>query len=378
MANGQRLGAQAGQLGEVLQGLFKLTGSPVTQQLKQTQASNPINILGQLLGTLGGASVKPAEEELRQSAAGTTQRLEQMGVEAPDPLSDATLKEVLKIRKEQVREAAEQGAPLDDILRQAEAMKTPEGQLNPGQGLAPQPQGGQPQGGQQGQATQALTANQPQGAPQVSQEQGKNLLVGLFNALGFKESGASRLNNANADLAKQQLAGEQPLQKGEREKLENKQFNQLFTGASKPLSDAAAKTVGNINSGLRQLDALEQSFATDPGVFTTTGLSATGQAVRTMTEDLTDIIGRLRSGGAINKDEEKRFKGQLPAVGPIAGRIEKASTVKLKLQKLRALFSDIQSSVTPNAGQSQRVQAALNAGFSKEEIMSAFQQRGGI
>lgn len=177
---------------------------------------------------------------------------------------------------------------------------------------------------------------------------------------------------------------EQALQKEEletkKETLIDKQFNSLLTGAIKPLSIEASKTIGNIDSGLSQIASLEESFANDPTIFQTTNLSSTGQAVDLMVSDLTDILGRLRSGGAINEEEFKSFRRQVPSKGPIKGRVEKASTVILKLKKLKSLFQDIKNRAAPNANNemSKRIQAARQAGFSKEQIMSSLKQGGSI
>jgi len=147
----------------------------------------------------------------------------------------------------------------------------------------------------------------------------------------------------------------------------------------KPLSSETGKLLGNVNSGLEQINALSTAFEKDPKLFTRSKLEETGQQVDLMRDDLVDILGRLRSGGAINEDEFKSFTKQVPLRGAIAGRIEKPETVKLKLRKLNKLFSDIKSKVEPvDSGLSQRVQAALAAGYSQEEIMNSLAKKGVI
>lgn len=66
-------------------------------------------------------------DELRKSFEGTETRVGDMGAVNTNPLSEATLKEVLKIRKEQVRQAAESGVPLEDILKKSEEISNPQG-----------------------------------------------------------------------------------------------------------------------------------------------------------------------------------------------------------------------------------------------------------
>ena len=57
--------------------------------------------------------------------------------------------------------------------------------------------------------------------------------------------------------------------------------------------------------------------------------------------DLTDLVGRLRSGGAISADEEPRFRNQIPAFG------DSEATKRNKLNRLNEMFSGITTSVSP-------------------------------
>jgi hypothetical protein len=69
--------------------------------------------------------------------------------------------------------------------------------------------------------------------------------------------------------------------------------------------------------------------------------SEDAQAFATRRENLSDLIGRMRSGGAINKDEETRFLKLIPRFG------DKEETVKYKISQLDKEFSSIQSSIDP-------------------------------
>lgn len=155
-------------------------------------------------------------------------------------------------------------------------------------------------------------------------------------------------------------------------------FKNMLTTGNKALSAETIKLVANIDSGMQQLSALTNAYAKNPDIFKTTNLSATGQQVNLMIEDLTDILGRLRSGGAINADEEKRFKNQLPKKGILSGRIEKPSTVVMKLQKMQSLFQEIKSKAEPNTGIASGIQAAMQAGASQEQIMRILKKKGGM
>ena len=55
----------------------------------------------------------------------------------------------------------------------------------------------------------------------------------------------------------------------------------------------------------------------------------------TAVNNLTDLIGRLRSGGAITKDEEKRFRTLLPSA------LDSKATIEYKLKAIEKIFSAI-------------------------------------
>ena len=252
-----------------------------------------------------------------------------------DPANKAALQAVKKAKTEQVNEALAQGVPPEFIQNQII---------------------------QESQLTQA-------------QDQ-QTVLEAVFNLLGFRKPKAEVLRE---QLLEQQLRGEIPLQAGEREKLEMAQFNNLLTTGNKAVSAETSKLIANVDSGLQQVNLLEQAFNVDPNAFRqlATPGNAQAQSVKIMIEDLSDIIGRLRSGGAINKDEEKRFKNQIPKFGFIKGRLEAPGAVKFKLDKLRALFNRVKTLSEPKqSGLSEGIQAALQAGYTREEIMARLKSKG--
>lgn len=210
-------------------------------------------------------------------------------------------------------------------------------------------------------------------------------------ALGgmFKTSGADQLASQNAYNARpdQQKAmktweNEQPLARSEREKLDIQGMNDFWKNigesANKPLSAESSKLLGNVNSALKQITSLEDAFAKDKNVFKqwATPGNQTGESIKLMSEDIVDILGRLRSGGAISKDEEARFLRQLPKRG-LFGNLENPKTVALKLKKLKELFSEIKSTVEPrDAGTQSRIQAALKAGATREQVYKVYREGG--
>ena len=62
--------------------------------------------------------------------------------------------------------------------------------------------------------------------------------------------------------------------------------------------------------------------------------------------NLTDVIGRLRSGGAITSDEERRFKSLLPNAA------DSAATIKSKLNNIELMFKAIDPADSTNGIQS--------------------------
>lgn len=260
---------------DILGGLLNLYGKAVKAPFESGAEAgqmlldnNAITMLGSLLGK---ASAIPAEQELRNNTEGTQSRLKQMGLENTDPLADATLKELIKIRKEQVREAAQSGVPLEQIRQQAESMASAtqgtrnllNQQLPQGQQAVAGPDGGiivgkteQPtpeaiQSNPQDEATQILQALTQQGQPQQqqAQQQGQpqeisdsgvpraelsqatNPIMRFLNAFIGKDTRAlqKEARLLQNELLRQQVEGTQPLQEGERklQELKGKQAESL-------------------------------------------------------------------------------------------------------------------------------------------------------
>lgn len=106
-------------------------------------------------------------------------------------------------------------------------------------------------------------------------------------------------------------------------------------------AEAQAKVGGLANSlaTLKELDDLysqgkKKSYITSD--LPVVGQFMTDTDVDVVTRKLTDDIGRLRSGGAINKDEETRFMKMLPRAG---------DTPEIAQNKIRALTQEFQTRV---------------------------------
>jgi hypothetical protein len=103
---------------------------------------------------------------------------------------------------------------------------------------------------------------------------------------------------------------------------------QTLTGSTapeeKPLGTEAQKRALTSQSGLRSLQTLEETLATDPGAFKrqalpnpfgiTAGITNTTD-IRAATDNVVDVIARLRSGAAITDQEAARFARLLPQPG---------------------------------------------------------------
>jgi hypothetical protein len=200
---------------EILQGLLRQASgftSGVGQSMQAQQQMNPVAILSQMLVD---SSMQPSQQDLQQSAQGTQQRLEGMGQSNTDPLQDATLKELIKVRKQQVQEAAQSGVPLEFIAQQSGIPMANQFQPGLSQGATPvQPQ-------QQPQPQQETPAPTPEQA-----QKGRNILMDILRGAGMGFTQDFRAGEAAIEgqktqtaLGQQELAGEKPLQKGEAQKI---------------------------------------------------------------------------------------------------------------------------------------------------------------
>jgi hypothetical protein len=108
----------------------------------------------------------------------------------------------------------------------------------------------------------------------------------------------------------------------------------------KPLNSTQLQQANNAQSGVDSLNTIYQTLGSNPnasklaalpGGSLASALTGTGE-YKAALANATDVIGRLRSGGAINADEERRFRSLLP------GAFDDQKTVQYKLQSLDSLF----------------------------------------
>lgn len=134
------------------------------------------------------------------------------------------------------------------------------------------------------------------------------------------------------------------------------------TNEAKPLGGEARNRALKAESGLRSIGTLESTLARDPGAYqrqalpnplgVTARLTGTTD-VRAATDNVVDVIARLRSGAAITDAEAARFARLLPQAGDSQ---ESAS------RKLLAIRTELESYLDPT-----------NAPSSLEEALMAYQ-----
>ena len=118
--------------------------------------------------------------------------------------------------------------------------------------------------------------------------------------------------------------------------------------STKPISAEQQKVIANVDSGLSSINTIRQQLATDKNILAKAALPGSLGA-RTWTSavgNAADVIGRLRSGGAINEDELKTFKSFLPQLG------DNQKDINYKLGELEKLFNQIAGRSNPGSTKS--------------------------
>jgi hypothetical protein len=156
--------------------------------------------------------------------------------------------------------------------------------------------------------------------------------------------------NAQPDQTSQindqlQQAALQALASGDTKGLANiatvaKLMESFGSGKSKPPTTTQVQQANNANSGLMALKTVQDELAGNPhallkgAVPTEIGKSLSGAGVlNTARKEASDVISRLRTGAAINKEEEAFYKSQLPQFG------DPPNVIEYKLGLLNNLFS---------------------------------------
>lgn len=83
------------------------------------------------------------------------------------------------------------------------------------------------------------------------------------------------------------------------------------SGSSKPLSGDAAKIFSITQTLVPEVEQLKKRFTEDYTGTVRKILSKTDPELNRLVDNVADKVGRIRSGGAVNTDEEKRFRAQI-------------------------------------------------------------------
>jgi len=131
---------------------------------------------------------------------------------------------------------------------------------------------------------------------------------------------------------------------------------QNLADRTKPLSQESAKVVSLAEGGLDIAAQLKDQFfnpktggfekakfgrAAAGSILPNVMASEDAQFLETRRQNLSDLVGRMRSGGAINKVEEKRFLKLIPRFG------DEEETVKYKLNQLNKEFAAVKEAMDP-------------------------------
>lgn len=116
----------------------------------------------------------------------------------------------------------------------------------------------------------------------------------------------------------------------------------------KPLSGDAAKVLAIAETIQPEINTLKQRFARDYKATLRGIVFGTDRELVKLVDQIADKIGRLRSGGAVNKDEEARFKRQIASLldipfGTADGAIKALDGL---LNEARSVANDISPSTT--------------------------------
>jgi len=97
------------------------------------------------------------------------------------------------------------------------------------------------------------------------------------------------------------------------------------------MSAEEKKAFGQVVFGSQTLDQLQQEFDQNPDPSNRIKFIGSNR-YSVLTGHLTDVIGRLRSGGAINGEEEKNFRNMMPTA------LDDPKVAEFKLKELKSLF----------------------------------------
>lgn len=203
--------------------------------------------------------------------------------------------------------------------------------------------------------TPALAATGMENAEQASAEATKDAeqATELENSLDMEVAGAGAAADASGSVfspqALQALAIDDIQRTGGKNLGQIKLLRDMFgedTKAKKPLSAEANKQSANARSGMDALQTLRDEMAGGAGPTKNAFASLAGnigrgaagtQSFNAAREEIIDVLARLRTGAAITKTEEERFKRALPSP------FDSPEVQDQKLRRYETLFNRILS-----------------------------------
>lgn len=210
---------------------------------------------------------------------------------------------------------------------------------------------------------EAQQFQQTQGLLQQQQDQDQQFRYDALNQQGRQQGIANQMQLDETMINKYLAEAQLELQEneGEANRINDMMVARDEMAASKlsakaktakPMSAESAKVIGNVEMGITAMTQLQKLFVDNPDVGTFTEAIAnspwpsawttdTQQQYKYLTSNLTDIVGRLRSGGAINKDEVVTFKGLIPK------STDSDALKKQKAQEFITLFRKISERISP-------------------------------
>jgi hypothetical protein len=151
----------------------------------------------------------------------------------------------------------------------------------------------------------------PQGTTQPSEDQTQNIrqMMAIAMLADLKSTGGKRITQLKTvtDMLQPKLTAQQ------------------------------TKDKNNAESGLRALDTVVTEMQSNPLALYLAALPGNPGARKfeTAKKEAADVITRLRTGAAINENEEKFYKSQLPRA------FDGAETINYKINLLRELFNRV-------------------------------------
>lgn len=173
----------------------------------------------------------------------------------------------------------------------------------------------------------------------------------LQKALEYRTAFSKEKTLQDQKLAGEMRAEERRLAAEDRKKIQTE---------NKPLSGEAAKVESIAKTMIPEIEKLKAEFRTDYKGSLKGILLGTNRKLVKLFDNVSDKVGRLRSGGAINRDEEAKFKRQIASLGDMVfGSSQEALDA---LDGIITEATSVRDSIRPGSGGT--TQSTANTGTS--------------